>query len=157
TLVAISWAAGFGCVDRSLNTVLSMSCTQCGNAGPNTPIEYGRLQLSIQLGATDTPIAIRIATIDEPGVEQRLSARSVALDSRPESYAIGPGADEILVVGRDQVGAMYGAFELGERARMTGAMPSEVITGAPAVPIRGSNLFLVLPVRSETQWWFLDL
>ncbi len=77
----------------------------------------------------------------------------------PESFVIAPLAGTTWIVGRDPVGAMYGALEIAERIRLDGAgavPPASVSRGAPAVSFRAANLFWVLPAPDEPSWWYLD-
>ena len=70
---------------------------------------------------------------------------------------IAPLAANTWIVGRDPVGAMYGALEIAERIRLDGAgvvPPASVSRGAPTVSFRAANLFWVLPAPDETSWWY---
>ncbi len=78
----------------------------------------------------------------------------------PGSFVAIPAPGETVVVGRDAAGALYGALEIAERLERDGekTLPLQhPITGMPAVQIRGANLFLVLPTKTEKKWWFYDL
>jgi hypothetical protein len=109
---------------------------------PASPIDYARRQLDCA-GATDVTIVLA----GDP------AAAGVAVDSRPESFAIVPGSPT-LVVGRDEVGAMYGALELAEQLRDGGT--AQPLARAPSISVRAANLFLVLPALGES-WWFRDV
>ncbi len=121
--------------------------------------------------APSSPIAYGLAELERALVEAKVFASvclitheawngTLAIDSRPESFAIVPAASGgATIVGRDPTGALYGALELAERLRLDGASALTLATplfGTPAVPIRGANLFLVLPEAGETSWWFRD-
>jgi hypothetical protein len=100
---------------------------------------------------------VSLFTVADTGASEALEQACVKLDARPESYAIVPAEDGVIIVGRDAVGALYGALELAERVRLDKKLALEKpITGAPEVAIRAANPFIVLPAPGETAWWFLD-
>jgi len=151
----------------------ALSAWACGGHEPRKPIEYGLRdpieyglrELSRALAAEHCSTSVALDTVDEAGAQAALDAGGVVLVDRPESFAVLPAAPDASgpvahVVGRDAVGAMYGALELAERIRADhdcalGAL--RAYARVPAVPIRGANLFLVLPVAGESRWWFRDL
>jgi hypothetical protein len=106
----------------------------------------------------DSPV--QIFTADDPSGQAALDAAGVTLDSRAESYQVVPGdGSTTIVVGRDPTGAMYGAMELSEQLQLNGPdfLPTSApLGGAPVVPIRAANLFLVIRAQGESLWWFLD-
>jgi hypothetical protein len=126
---------------------------------PTDPIDYGRCavdQAAAEAGAKGT---ITVATIDDASVATVRAAVAPDLDARAESFVIAPIGGATWVVGRDPIGAMYGALEIAERLRLNGPAavpPSDVSRGAPTVGFRAANLFWVLPEANETTWWFLD-
>jgi hypothetical protein len=130
-----------------------------GIDGAATPVEYGACELvqaEAELGIKHT---VSIRTAGNADAERLLGEASISLDARPESFVVFRAAGRAFVIGRDQVGAMYGAFELAERLRLEGssalALPTTLV-GAPDLPIRAANPFLVLPAAGESSWWFLD-
>lgn len=125
---------------------------------PNDPLDYARCAVDQALAEAHAARAIQIATADAATSSVR-DAVAPALDARAESFVIAALEGTTWVVGRDAVGAMYGALQLAERIRLEGAgavPPAALVRGAPAVPFRAANLFWVLPEAGETSWWFLD-
>jgi hypothetical protein len=126
---------------------------------PTDPLDYGRCAVDQAAAEAGAKATITIATIDDPAVATVRAAVAPVLDARAESFVIAPIGGATWIVGRDAVGAMYGALEIAERLRLDGAgavPPSNVTHGAPAVGFRAANLFWVLPEAEETKWWFLD-
>src|SRR5947207_5242764 len=126
---------------------------------PTDPIDYGRCAVTHALAEAKAEGTITIATIDDPSVATVRAAVAPVLDARAESFVIAPIGGATWIVGRDAIGAMYGALEIAERLRLDGAgavPPRDVSRGAPAVGVRAANLFWVLPEADETGWWFLD-
>jgi hypothetical protein len=110
---------------------------------------------------TMTPVApdLQITTADTSLGRATLAQVAAILDPRPESFLIASLGSTTIVVGRDEVGAMYGAQELAEKMEADGAAALPLaapITRTPALPIRAANPFLVLPEPGEAGWWFLD-
>jgi hypothetical protein len=102
---------------------------------------------------------MRVLLGSDPAAAAVLAAAGAKLDKRPESYAIVPSGDATLVVGRDTVGAMYGALDVAERLDLDGAAALPIrapVTAAPALAIRAANPFLVLPIQGEGSWWFTE-
>ena len=105
--------------------------------------------------------AIGIATVADAAGVPAAAKLAPLIDQRAESYVVSVVADTTWIVGREAVGAMYGALELAERVRLHGGgavPPAATLRGAPAVPIRAANLFWTLPDpdQPETDWWFHD-
>jgi hypothetical protein len=121
-----------------------------------SPIE----QATEQLARAQRPgkeARVRIALASDGAAASALTAAGVTLDARPESFAILPSAGETLVVGRDEVGALYGAMEIAERLAGDEPPLTALLAAAPAVPLRAANLFLVLPrdlKAPDPSWWF---
>ncbi|HEY6477963.1 MAG TPA: hypothetical protein VI456_15405, partial [Polyangia bacterium] len=137
--------------------VWSVSCPD--GHDPVDPIDYGRCAVDQALAEAQATRTITVATIDDPTAASVKDAVAPVLDARAESFVIAPLGGATWIVGRDAIGAMYGALEIAERLRLEGAgavPPSEVSRGAPAVGFRAANLFWVLPEAGETNWWFLD-
>lgn len=127
---------------------------------PRTPLDFGKRALADALARSGVQACIWLDSADTDEGRARLALLpDDALDPRPESYVITATDLGPLVLGRDAAGTMYGALELAERVRRDRAAalrPAEPVRGAPAMPIRGANLFLVLPTDGERAWWFHD-
>lgn len=111
-------------------------------------------------GAANTTHARHVLTADDPRAATVLARSPMALDPRAGSYVVVPVGNDLWVVGRDGGGAMYGAFELAERIRHHGAdavWRDGAFGAAPAIAVRGANLFLELADDHEPTWWFRDL
>jgi hypothetical protein len=124
---------------------------------PTDPVDYGRCAVAQALAETGSPAAVTVVTAADAAPV--MADLAPLLDDRPESYAILARAGTTWAVGRDAVGAMYGALELAERLRTGGASALPLATaarGAPAIAMRAANLFWTLPDTGETAWWFLD-
>lgn len=88
-----------------------------------------------------------------------LKALKAAVPVKPESFIIARQGAQMSIVGRDEVGAMYGLEELAERVQMDGGVALAVakpIAQSPAVPFRAINPFLTLPRSENEGWWFLS-
>jgi hypothetical protein len=126
---------------------------------PKTPVDYGRCAVAQALAVARLTIPISIATVDDPEAADAATELGALLDHRPESYVIAAVGGTTWVLGRDDVGAMYGALEIAERLQLGGAVPpTGTLRGAPAIALRAANLFWTLPDPddNETAWWFLD-
>jgi hypothetical protein len=135
----------------------SLVCGDFPVAG--SALDYGSRALDAALSAAGGTTTARVVTVDDPAAPAALAQAGVALDPRPESFAIVESAGAFWVVGRDEVGAMYGALELAERLQNggSGGLSSSLpIVASPSVTIRAANLFLVLPADDEPAWWFCD-
>ncbi|MFO0625274.1 MAG: hypothetical protein U0325_06605 [Polyangiales bacterium] len=96
---------------------------------------------------------------DDPASASLLASVPGFSSRAAESFAVVIRGGRAAVIGRDAVGAMYGAQELVERARREGAAwraTDAVIQRSPAVPLRAANLFLTLPQADEPSWWLRD-
>jgi hypothetical protein len=126
---------------------------------PTDPIDYGRCAIDQALAEAHAAWPVVVTTVDDPIARAVRAALAPLVDQRPESYVIAAIAGTTWVVGRDAVGAMYGALQVAERLRLEGATalpPSAPLRGAPGMSFRGANLFWVLPEMGESAWWFLD-
>lgn len=126
---------------------------------PTDPIDYGRCAVAQALAEAKATRAITVASVADPAVDPVRDAIAPDLDPRPESFVVAPLGGVTWIVGRDAVGAMYGALQVAERIRLDGAgavPPASVSRAAPTVAFRAANLFWVLPDAGETSWWFLD-
>ena len=143
---------------------------------PTSPIDYGRCAIDQAVreqlastaagaggaggGAALLGPTVTISTVTDPAAIAAFPDALALVDPRPESFVIVPAAVAgAAVIGRDEVGAMYGALELAERIRQAGlaaATPSSATRGAPAVAFRAANLFWTVQDAGETEWWFHD-
>jgi hypothetical protein len=128
---------------------------------PTDPIDYGTCEVTRALADAKSAAVVRVVLAADSLGAGALAASGATLDARPESYAVVAAWGATFVVGRDAVGAMYGALDVAERLRDDGASsipPAAPFVGAPAVALRAANLFLVLPTGGETTgtWWFRD-
>ena len=125
----------------------------------NTPIAFGVGDLKNAIGKLQVDVVVRVVTAGQaktPAAKQALKV----LSPKPESFAIARVGREIAIVGRDQVGAMYGCFELAERADLAGRSALDIkkpIAQSPTVEFRAVNPFLTLPYKEDDKnWWFLQ-
>jgi hypothetical protein len=144
------------------------SCSSPDAFPPGSPIRYGLDTLGRAIAAANLTAtaaggaglgSVRVGPADDGCVSAALTSANVAVAGAPESFVIVPNGAETIVVGRDPTGAMYGLLELAERVeRGEGLLPSAPIAGSPDVALRAANLFLLLPIASETEdsWWFYD-
>ncbi len=155
------------CLILSL-ALLAAYCEVCFPATPklilpkiyvNTPIEFGLNDLKTAINKIQADVVIRVLTAGQastPAARQALKA----LSSKPESFAIARIGKEIAIVGRDQVGAMYGCLELAEMVDIYGRIALDIrkpIAQSPVVPFRAVNPFLTLPYKEDDNtWWFLQ-
>ncbi len=127
---------------------------------PTSAIDFGRRAVTCALDDARMPSEFVVTTADDDRARRALPPAFALLPSRDESFVIYSSAGTTWIVGRDLTGAMYGALDLAERIRIDGARTLPVTTPivrSPSVPIRGANLFVVLPVRGESAWWFRDV
>jgi len=108
---------------------------------------------------TASPVHV-LVSLPNQSASPAAKAASAALPAKPESFAIAKSGNSIAIVGRDQVGAMYGCLELAERITNKGAAALDIrkpITQSPAVEFRAVNQFLTLPYKeTDEDWWFLQ-
>jgi hypothetical protein len=149
----------FGVPPEDATVMLSPMCPVT-SLPARSPLAYGKGQLDAALLAAGATKTFCILTADNAAAAGALTGASATLDPRPESYAIvTTGGSTTFIVGRDESGAMYGALELAERVKLDGASvmpPAMPITGAPAMPIRGIQVYMTTPQTGESPWWFVD-
>jgi hypothetical protein len=151
----------------ALASALALACVSLGciaaatpgepDAEPTDALNAGSLELGSALAGKST-LPAAVLTADDASAPT--TSGTLALDPRPGSFLVVPQAGRMMVVGRDKAGAMYGAFELAERIRLDGLVAvvrGGAFAGAPALPIRGANLFLTVADPHEPSWWFRDL
>jgi hypothetical protein len=128
---------------------------------PDDPLDYGRCAVEQALDevGSDAHARVSIAAFGDHDAAAFPGDLAATLDARPESYVVASRGDATFVLGRDEVGAMYGALAVAERLRLRGApaLPlAGTLSGAPALAVRAANLFWTLPEDGERAWWFLD-
>lgn len=112
--------------------------------------------------AEGTSILVTLAS-DEAALEA-FGAKGAKVGEKAESFAIVPVRKgfhpAVAVVGRDAVGAMYGAMELAEQI---GFMDGKVRLGqikakqgSPFIALRGSNAFLHTQALDDPDSWYFD-
>ncbi|MGQ9455436.1 MAG: hypothetical protein ACUVRS_11020 [Armatimonadota bacterium] len=129
------------------------------NSYANTPIQFGIGDLQKAIAGVKADVTIRVLLAEHTATPAGKQALKV-LSSKPESFAIARIGREIAIVGRDQVGAMYGCLELAERIEIYGRSALDIrkpIAQSPAVEFRAVNPFLCLPYKEDDKsWWFLQ-
>ncbi|MDH7602309.1 MAG: hypothetical protein QHI38_09195 [Armatimonadota bacterium] len=125
----------------------------------NTPIEFGVNDLKKALDKIRADVTIRVLTAAQAATPAARQAAKV-LPRKAESFVVARVGKEIAVVGRDQVGAMYGCLELAERIDIYGRVALDIrkpIVQSPVVEFRAVNPFLTLPYKEDDNtWWFLQ-
>jgi hypothetical protein len=123
----------------------------------SSPVAHGRAEVDRALADAGQSTPVHLYLADAGCGVPLLSRARIQLSAAAESFAIFADPSGTVVVGRDEVGAMYGALEVAERLRGGDAVPpAQPIVRTPAMPIRAGNLFLPIPAAGETTWWFLD-
>lgn len=86
------------------------------------------------------------------------TAAKPSLPAEAESYRIIADGSSIAVEGRDAVGAMYGALDLAEQIRLSGAADPladvRPVSKAPYLAVRGVNMFLTSQGFDESDSWY---
>lgn len=127
-----------------------------------TPVGFGVRDLTKVLDAITDKSGKEQIIVSLPGESSNPSVKDAikVLPAKAESFAIARVGDEIAVVGRDEVGAMYGCFELAERLGINGKSALNIrkpIVQSPAVEFRGINPFITLPYKeTDETWYFLQ-
>ncbi len=129
---------------------------------PSSPTDFGSHELMKALAAcagVPDDLRFQVSVAGESKSAAQKAAEKV-LPKKPESFAIAKSGRDIAIVGRDEVGAMYGCFELAERLDMKGRPALDIrrpIAQSPAVEFRAVNPFLTLPYKEDdSNWWFLQ-
>jgi len=143
-----------------LMAVLATGAVSAPIESPTSPREFGVRDLARAVSSAVGPgFEFSIGILGEHKTPAYRAAEKV-LPKKPESFAIAKSDREIAIVGRDEVGAMYGCFELAERLDMKGRVALDIrrpIVQSPAVEFRAVNPFLTLPYREDdSNWWFLQ-
>jgi hypothetical protein len=126
---------------------------------PVDPVSRGACELRSVLVDRGIDVRIEVLVAAHPRAASLLAASPDALAAPEGSFAVLRDGDGLVVLGRDAAGAMYGALELSERIRLDGAAAlatAHTLRGTPTVPFRAANLFLTLPDRGESRWWFRE-
>jgi len=159
-LVLLASIAIAACCDGAPSPLAQVApAPRHGRIHGRAPGTYAAEKLAEAQEVAGSTAAVRLMLADDPDAPALLDAANVAVDARPESFAILPSGTGAVVVGRDESGILYGALELVERLQAEGAAalpPAAAVAGAPATPIRGANLFLAMREKHEGSWWFLD-
>jgi hypothetical protein len=127
-----------------------------------TPKEFGTRDLMKAVAATQGVPPKMMFRVGVPGDYQTAAFKAAlkVLPVKAESFAVARSGSEIAIVGRDEVGAMYGCFELAERLDMQGRLALDIrrpIVQSPAVSFRAVNPFLTLPYKEDgSNWYFLQ-
>jgi hypothetical protein len=101
------------------------------------------------------PSKITVESMQQPALHPQRSRYESAVPSPAESFAIRRTGNEILILGRDAVGAMYGALELAEIVRRTGTLAGVAdMVQQPFLSIRAVNQFLVEETLKDPNSWF---
>lgn len=124
-----------------------------------TPVEFGIRNLNQSLAPISDDIQIRVFTVSD-AADATANAAIKSLPEKAESFAIARSGKDIVIVGRDATGAMYGCLELAERIEMNGAKALNIrkpIVQSPAVEFRAINPFLTVPYNeTDENWYFLQ-
>ena len=125
----------------------------------STPVGFGVRDLTKALDAVAVKESI-IVSLPGESSNPAVKAAIKALPEKAESFAIARVGDEVAIVGRDEVGAMYGCLELAERLGIDGKNALKIrrpIVQSPAVEFRGINPFITLPYKeTDENWYFLQ-
>src|ERR1022692_4711643 len=89
----------------------------CDVAEPSSPSAYGACEVQNTQYALGSDASVQVLTAAAPTAAAALAANAVTLPVGPESYVVFSDTAATYVVGWDEVGAMYGAFELAEQLR----------------------------------------
>jgi dienelactone hydrolase len=130
-----------------LFAVICLSVSQ-----PASPLEFGKK-----------------AVLEAVGTRSRDVSISVQKSAKPETFRIRARNGKVEIVGSDETGAMYGAYEFAERTKTLGDRAWKTdAQGSPFLKDRGLNLFLTLPwdykkndtdydpaaLTDPNRWWF---
>jgi hypothetical protein len=120
---------------------------------PTNPVDYGKCVLDAARARAKTDAKVYVMLASDPGAPAEVP------DAKAESYSMVSRGAETWVVGRDPVGAMYGALDVAERLdnQRAKALPlASVVKAAPLLPIRAANLIVVQPEEGQSSWWFRE-
>lgn len=111
-------------------------------------LQFGVRELESALAAAKGaaaagPFKVAVESMEQPALWPQRSQHEAAVPAAAEAFAIRRLGNGILVLGRDAVGAMYGALGLAEIVRQGGTL-SEVTNSEqqPYLAIRAVNQFL---------------
>lgn len=126
------------------------ACVQFGAQDLRAALEASGQKAEVAAGAEEADV--RIGTAQE-------SWAAVAPPEPAESFAIARQGGTLLIVGRDAVGAMYGALDAAEQVRWAGpgARLQEAVAAkseSPFVPLRGVNPFISVQAMQDPNSWF---
>ncbi len=150
---AFATACGVACDQSSLSP--SACPAEHPTAEPTSPVDHGARAVAAALTRLGSAARVEIYLASDP----RAAGLAPPLDARPESFAILPTETGVTIVGRDEVGAMYGALEVAERLGAHGESALRLaapIYERPDLPTRGANSYIVVPDHGEACWYFRD-
>jgi len=94
------------------------------------------------------------------GAASEAWAAGIAVPEAAESFAIARRGGELLIVGRDAVGAMYGALDAAEQVRWAGGGAPlgqvEPKSESPFLRLRGVNPFITVQAVQDPNSWFFS-
>ncbi len=123
-----------------------------GGVVPQNPVEYGLCKVGLAKARAKSAAKVSVVLASDP------AAQGLTVDPRPESYQAFTRGDETIVVGRDPVGALYGAMDIVERLDEFGAAALPLTTevkGSPVLSVRGAQMVVTLPEEGRP-WWFRE-
>ncbi|MFQ3549696.1 MAG: hypothetical protein SNJ70_08095, partial [Armatimonadota bacterium] len=126
----------------------------------NTPTGFGVKDLkNADFSSVKDNITIKVFVKGDNLQNQYKSLISI-LPDKAESFVISRYGYDIVILGSDHSGAMYGCFEWIERFKIDGNKAFDIktpIIQTPQIEFRAVNPFLTLPYKeSEEDWWFLN-
>jgi hypothetical protein len=91
----------------------------------------------------------RLLLASAPEAAEVLGRSPLPLDASAESFVAFLDGGRPVVIGRDDVGVMYGAFEIAEKTPLP-------IARKPSFSVRAYNPYLAIPDTHESCWYFRD-
>jgi hypothetical protein len=96
-----------------------------------------------------------VESLDQSALDPQRSRFESAVPAPAESFAIRRNGGRIMILGRDAVGAMYGAFEVREIVRRSGSLAAVAdAVQQPFLAFRGVNQFLFEEALEDPRSWF---
>ncbi|MBP7142400.1 MAG: hypothetical protein KBA71_10865 [Opitutaceae bacterium] len=140
-------AQGFVRVEHGNN---SAECIRFGIEDLNAALA------AIHLDADSAEVAtILVESLDQPVIDARRAPFEPAVPAAAESFAVRRSGSCLLIIGRDAVGAMYGALEVAEIVRNTGSLVKiPNLTQKPFLAFRAANQFLHEEALLDSHSWF---
>ncbi|MDI1343490.1 MAG: hypothetical protein PSV22_05230, partial [Pseudolabrys sp.] len=72
-------------------------------------------------GHPEVALQVIVESLEQPALDAQRGSYEAVVPGAAESFAIRRTGDHILIIGRDAVGAMYGALAAAEGVRRSGA------------------------------------